>query len=601
MFSHRKESLRLSRDALVEVLSSIGAAVKGNSLHCPFHNDLHPSAQIRRSSGTGAWYFYCYVCGIADDYFALRERIEGTPVKELLREFNEPLPPSAENRHSSPPAIKFPDIDACIKSIKDKYPFGVIEEVNRYTNPDTRQVDLLVIRYKTDPQAKKTFAQFTPNGNGWIPKGIPSPQTLPLFNRIRIKDAENIVIVEGEKCVRSLTHYLPEGFAATTVPGGASSAPRGDWQILAGKTIYIWPDNDEPGRKFAKETGEICASYGCKIWMLSPEEGIKEDAADFIARLKDSGLSKEEIAERILFRLTETSLPLRASDPLRHHIKQIYEGGFKAIPFAGLILLSSATKALLPGTVTTIASEPGAGKSFFLLQQCWQWLESGVNVHLLMLEENQKFHLMRALAQLSGHSEVTDTDFIADNAMYVNALYEKYAARLDVLASHLTAVGSTPYTLDNIYQWCLQKAKAGARILVIDPVTVAMTSNTPWLADLNFLMEIKKIAEQYELSVILSTHPRIGTAGRPSLSGLAGGGAYPRFSQTVLWLIKHDPPVKSVYYDASGSPHTDMVSRTIQILKSRNGPGGGTSVAVRLNYNSLCFEELGLVGSASPG
>jgi hypothetical protein len=38
-----------------------------------------------------------------------------------------------------------------------------------------------------------------------------------------------------------------------TSPGGANAAARCDWSKLAGRDVVVWPDNDEPGQKYAEK------------------------------------------------------------------------------------------------------------------------------------------------------------------------------------------------------------------------------------------------------------------------------------------------------------------------------------------------------------
>ena len=52
------------------------------------------------------------------------------------------------------------------------------------------------------------------------------------------------VLVEGEKCVKALRAI---GVVGTTSPCGAGKGEHCDWTPLAGKTIFLWPDNDENG------------------------------------------------------------------------------------------------------------------------------------------------------------------------------------------------------------------------------------------------------------------------------------------------------------------------------------------------------------------
>lgn len=71
-------------------------------------------------------------------------------------------------------------------------------------------------------------------------------------------------VVEGETCADSLTGL---GVVATT-SGGADSASRADWSILAGRTVTIWPDNDEAGRRYADTVADILRGLGCAVSIL---------------------------------------------------------------------------------------------------------------------------------------------------------------------------------------------------------------------------------------------------------------------------------------------------------------------------------------------
>src|SRR5438128_2162715 len=115
-----------------------------------------------------------------------------------------------------------------------------MQAVYEYTHPDTNKPDMAVVRYQIG--GRKAFAQCHPSGNGWL-KSRPEGK-LPLYNRIGIKDAQTVIVCEGEKAVHTLTAI---GIEATTSPMGAGKAALADWAPLKGKTVYLWPDNDTPG------------------------------------------------------------------------------------------------------------------------------------------------------------------------------------------------------------------------------------------------------------------------------------------------------------------------------------------------------------------
>jgi hypothetical protein len=66
-------------------------------------------------------------------------------------------------------------------------------------------------------------------------------------------------IVEGESCADALAQL---GMIATT-SGCATSAALADWSPLEARTCVVWPDNDAPGRTYAREVATRLRAIGC--------------------------------------------------------------------------------------------------------------------------------------------------------------------------------------------------------------------------------------------------------------------------------------------------------------------------------------------------
>src|SRR5450755_433597 len=104
----------------------------------------------------------------------------------------------------------------------------------------------------------------------------------PIYNLDRIcADAKAPVwICEGEKACEALMEL---GAIATT-SGSAQSASAADWTPLRGRDCRLWPDNDEAGKSYAGDVGNILAGIGCTLSCLDiakldlPPKG---DAADW--------------------------------------------------------------------------------------------------------------------------------------------------------------------------------------------------------------------------------------------------------------------------------------------------------------------------------
>jgi hypothetical protein len=151
-----------------------------------------------------------------------------------------------------------------------------------------------------------------------------------------------------------------------------------------------------------------------------------------------------------------------------------------------------------------------------------------------------------------------------------------------------------PVTYDDLLEWMRRRCAQHARVLLIDPITAVPVDDKPWLRDREFIMAAKQIVSQWGASLVLMTHPRGGKGnGKGTLSDMAGGAAFPRFSHNVFWLDKHDEPKQVM----CAGPHGDFratINRTIRLSKTRNGKGGGLAIGYHFSH-SLLFGEQGVV------
>lgn len=139
---------------------------------------------------------------------------------------------------------------------------------------------LIAVVYRYDPPGRKK--EFRP----WDAKRrkMAPPEPRPLYNQPGMKDAAQVVLVEGEKCAQVL---IDVGIVATTAMHGANApVEKTDWSPLAGKSVLIWPDRDKPGWEYATQAAQAILSAGAKsCHILYPPEEAAEgwDAADAVA------------------------------------------------------------------------------------------------------------------------------------------------------------------------------------------------------------------------------------------------------------------------------------------------------------------------------
>lgn len=99
---------------------------------------------------------------------------------------------------------------------------------------------------------RKQFTPWSYTTEGWKAVGHPDPR--PLFNLDLLAKYpdKDVLIVEGEKCASIATEMLDE-FVTTAWCNGTNSVNKVDFSPLAGRRVWIWGDNDEPGQKAVKE------------------------------------------------------------------------------------------------------------------------------------------------------------------------------------------------------------------------------------------------------------------------------------------------------------------------------------------------------------
>lgn len=109
---------------------------------------------------------------------------------------------------------------------------------------------------------------------------------------------------------------------------------------------------------------------------------------------------------------------------------------------------------------------------------------------------------------------------------------------------------------------------------------------------------IKRSATDYRCSVVLVTHP-VKAVSFPDVTQLAGGAAYQRFAQTILWLESHPEKTNQVKTDC-GTTEIEH-NRTLHLLKARNGRGQGVRLAFSFRSESLTLREEGIIVKKSKG
>lgn len=572
---------RLNRQALVKELIQAGVkGFKGNVCACPFHDDTHPSAGIYPGDD-GVWRFKCQACGEGGDVFDIRAKVTGRGLNDILRE-------ASGNKAKPVPAKKIYNTMADLRLAAAKLCNGIYEATYIYKK-DNKPYGI-VLRIKL--QEGKRFFQASPTTGGYVFSAPPKPW--PLYNLEKVRQAKKIVVVEGEKPAEVL---MKLGYVATTSVAGAGNSKHSNWSPLSDKDkeIYLWGDNDQPGIDHMQEVRRILESLELKpkIFCVDPTSLDLPEKGDVVNFAREIEVLSGDVVLEINSVLSKAKSCCISSE-LAECLEDVISGKRKAIgwPWPQLSLL---TQSLLPQTVTILCGDPGATKSFMLLQSLTHWCKHNIKVAVFELEEDRKYHLGRVLAQVAENSELCNLSWVKENPNEVRAAYNTHKEFLDEFGECIDEAPSKQQSLEGIAEWIERKAKACYRIICIDPITAAVATSQPWVSDSKFVNSIKAIVRKYETSLILITHPKKGRAGF-GLDDLAGGAVYQRLAQTIFWVQYHKKknPVK-VKTDC-GMCQIE-VNRTIHICKARNGRGTGFRLGYVFDSSNFLMSEQGIIAS----
>lgn len=123
--------------------------------------------------------------------------------------------------------------------------------------------------YRFDsPGNRKQILPLSLCSNGWRWAAVPAPRPLYALDKLAAKPNAPVIFVEGEKAADAAARLMPD-HVATTTPNGAQSPGKADFLPLKKRLIYIWPDADAPGTKYADDVAALARQAGAEeIYLL---------------------------------------------------------------------------------------------------------------------------------------------------------------------------------------------------------------------------------------------------------------------------------------------------------------------------------------------
>jgi 5S rRNA maturation endonuclease (ribonuclease M5) len=152
--------------------------------------------------------------------------------------------------------------------------------------------DFMVMRFPTDHFIKQKYAPFTRHGAEWSmkrPEGV-----LPIYVSDKDKDS-HVIIVEGEKAMKGGESIYKGDVCCHH--GGVNNWQNCDWSKLKDRKAYIFPDNDEAGKKFAHELKEHLNDICESVDVIKIPRAFKDKDDLWDAKVNEHWKSSEEFID----------------------------------------------------------------------------------------------------------------------------------------------------------------------------------------------------------------------------------------------------------------------------------------------------------------
>ena len=313
-----------------EALDALGiawrkAATGSVKMRCPFpdHEDKNPSwrwdAKGRHwlcTCGTGTVFDAAIRMGKAKDWRASVSWVRGA-LALVDAEVVEPVH-FATGAGVSPFLDEPGELAASAHVLADQRPDAAQVTHAKFGKPT--RIDCYMVgakvyeaRVRYDTAEGKAVLPWHYNGKRWVNSAAPQPRPLYRVGELLAAPDVPVLVVEGEKAVDAGCELFPD-HVVTTTSGGCKQAHHTDFTPLAGRRVTVWPDNDEPGRKYAQEICRLVMAAGAlsahvvavppdwpKAWDLADELPEVAEAAKAYAEARGKTVLRAMLDEAVAY------------------------------------------------------------------------------------------------------------------------------------------------------------------------------------------------------------------------------------------------------------------------------------------------------------
>ena len=383
---------------------------------------------------------------------------------------------------------------------------------------------------------------------------------------------KRIVITEGELDAASCSEVQPK-WPMVSLPSGAASAKKAiqnNLELLQGyEEVVLFFDNDEPGRKAAKECADLLPPGKCSIASL--------------AAYKDASEALQNNDREQLIRAIWDAKPYRPDgivegrSLLSEIIKQQPPSDFSY----GIKGLDHLLHGARYGELVTITAGSGTGKSSFCRNFAASLLQDGNRVGYLALEESNRRTALGLMSCAAGESlHIGEHDSEKLMSLYDETLADWNLYLFDGFGS---------YDPDIIYNRIEYLAVGlDTKIIFLDHLSILLSGldgDERKTID-KTMTRLRSLVERTGISLFLVSHLRRTQSdqnheegARVTLGQLRGSASIAQLSDAVIALERNQQ---------DGSEHSDT---TVRVLKNRYSGETGVACTIRYDLSTNRFIE----------
>ncbi len=261
---------------------------------CPFHEETTASHKVNREKRR----WQCFGCDVGGDVFDFVQRFDGVDFSEAVRRVAAEsgigqqvngLHSATNGAHPATPS-KRPRLAAEARRALESQGYVVKAEFRRGEHFSVRFEHPTEIDPKTGKPRKQFLWEHEHAGVRYSGQGS-SPVPVYVNSVFVLKDvSQAVVFVEGDG--------KADGLAALDIAAASHKGLRADQAAMfAGRSVTIWPDADEAGRRYADKAVVILRPHVRSIKIAEPLHDLGK-GADIIDAIK-AGWTRERILDWI--------------------------------------------------------------------------------------------------------------------------------------------------------------------------------------------------------------------------------------------------------------------------------------------------------------